>query len=218
MVKKLGIALLCAALGSTLHARDDISKSELFIGLELGSTKAESSTELFTNNAAWYPKLESKSDSVIEYGVRIGAEKEDWRTTLLYTYYNNDDAGFEETMHKGSILLDYFIWSSGTTAYDVKPYIGAHVGYVGYTLSGPLNLGGGNTATATWADDSGLFYGGQAGVAMTMSDVIQLDLSYRYSLTTLDNIEIQLLSSSPNRVVTGLDNMGSFVFSVNYFY
>jgi len=220
MVKKLGMVLLCAALGTTLYARDDISKSNLFVGLELESTKADATTEFFDVNIPLYPKLESSSSSVIEYGFRVGAEKENWRTTLLYTYYNNEDGGLEETMHKGSMLLDYFIWSSGTTEYNVKPYLGAHVGYMSYTASGPVDLGNGELASATWADDSGLFYGGQAGIAMTMSEVIQLDLSYKYSLTTLDSIEVPLplVSGQPTRAVTELDNMGSIAFSINYFY
>jgi len=184
MVKKLGIALLCAALGSTLYARDDISTSKLFVGLELDGTKADSTIELFDGNTVYYPKLKDKSDSVIEYGIRMGAEKDDWRTTLLYSYYNNEDSGVEETMHKGSMLLDYYILSTGSDAFTVKPYIGAHVGYMTYELSGHLN----NGLSANFADDSGIFYGGQAGVAMTISNVVQIDLSYRYSLTNLDKV------------------------------
>ena len=41
MIKKLGIALLCTALGTTLYAREDISTSKLFIGLELDGTKTD---------------------------------------------------------------------------------------------------------------------------------------------------------------------------------
>jgi hypothetical protein len=213
MIKKLGIALLCAALGTTLYAREDISTSKLFVGLELASTKADSSMELYMGNTLVSPKFTDTSGSVFEYGVRLGAEKEDWRTTLLYTYYNNTEEGIDETMHKGSMLLDYFLLSTGSAEYNVKPYIGAHVGYMTYEASGPI----GNTGfTGVYADDSGLFYGGQAGIAMTIAEVVELDLSYKYSLTSLDDISQFILSDT--KAVTSIDNMGSIVFAINYFY
>jgi len=219
MVKKMAIALLCTALGTSLYARDDISQSDIFIGLEIGSTKIDSSTEVFLINEFDEIDDSAKYDggSEIEYGIRMGAEKDEWRTTLLYTYYNNEDEGIEETMHKGSLLLDYFIWSSDSTDYNVKPYIGLHVGYMSYEASGDL-LGEGNQV---YADDSGLFYGAQAGIAMTISEVVQLDLSYRYSLTSMDDSENEkYLESSDEWLnsVNSLDNMGSIAFSINYFY
>jgi len=219
MVKKIAIALLCTALGTSLYAREDISKSDIFIGLEIGSTKIDSSTKVFlTDDEDDIIGDPAKYDggSEIEYGIRIGAEKDEWRTTLLYSYYNNDDEGIEETMHKGSLLLDYFIWSSDSIDYNVKPYIGLNVGYMSYEASGDL-LGEGNQV---YADDSGLFYGAQAGIAMTISEVVQLDLSYRYSLIAMDDSEDEKYLGSDEWLnsVNSLDNMGSIVFSVNYFY
>ena len=219
MVKKIAIVLLCIALGTSLYAREDISKGDIFIGLEIGSTKIDSSTKVFlTDDEDDIIGDPAKYDggSEIEYGIRIGAEKDEWRTTLLYSYYNNDDEGIEETMHKGSLLLDYFIWSSNSIDYNVKPYIGLNVGYMSYEASGDL-LGEGNQV---YADDSGLFYGAQAGIAMTISEVVQLDLSYRYSLTSMDDSENEkeLGSDVWLNSVNSIDNMGSIVFSVNYFY
>ena len=219
MVKKIAIVLLCTALGTSLYAREDISKSDIFIGLEIGSTKIDSSTKVFlTDDEDDIIGDPAKYDggSEIEYGIRIGAEKDEWRTTLLYSYYNNDDEGIEETMHKGSLLLDYFIWSSNSIDYNVKPYIGLNVGYMSYEASGDL-LGEGNQV---YADDSGLFYGAQAGIAMTISEVVQLDLSYRYSLIAMDDSEDEKYLGSDEWLnsVNSLDNMGSIVFSVNYFY
>lgn len=218
MVKKLGMALLCAALGSTLYAREDISTSKLFVGLELDSTKTDSSTEAYLGNTPAYWPIDNTSSSVIEYGARLGAEKEDWRTTILYTYYNNEEQGLEETMNKGSILLDYFIWSTGSAQYNVKPYIGAHVGYMSYEAN--VNSVAGFNAKI--ADDSGVFYGGQAGIAMTISEVVEFDLSYKYSLTTLDGINTpvngNIEGNQFDNIVTSLDNMGSIAFAINYFY
>jgi opacity protein-like surface antigen len=221
MIRKLGAALLCMALGTTLYARDDITTSKLFVGLELEGTKVDSTVELFDGNIVYFPKLKDTSDSVIEYGVRLGAAKEDWRTTLLYTYYNNDDAGFDETMHKGSLLLDYALWNTGSSSYTIEPYVGAHIGYMSYALSGDI----GNGVSLDLGSDTGLFYGGQAGIALTISEVVQLDLSYKYSLTNLDNIDtpfppgVITAGGDPiTNAVTSIDSMGSVAFSINYFY
>jgi len=221
MVKKIAITLLCAALGTSLYAREDISESNLFIGLEIDSTKVDTSTEVFLTDQNYNildsAKFGATSSSVIEYGIRLGAEKEEWRTTLLYSYYNNEDEGIEETMHKGALLLDYFIWSSNSTDYNVKPYVGAHVGYMNYEASGDL---AGYGINQIYADDSGFYYGAQAGIAMTISEVVQLDLSYRYSLTSIDDITGEDRISEDRWVnsVYALDNMGSIAFSINYFY
>jgi len=223
MVKKIGIALLCAVLGTSLQAREDISTSNLFIGLEIGSTKADSSAELlvvdrFGNEAASLDKITAVGDSAIEYGIRLGAEKDDWRTTIAYSYLNDDTDGFEETMHKGWLLLDYFIWSSGSDSYNVKPYLGAHIGYLGYeaTVYDP-NF----DVNQVLMDDTGFFYGGQAGLALIISDVVELDISYRYSFTSIDDV----VDTTPTGVngywydtVASVDNTGSIVFAINYFY
>ena len=223
MMKKVGIALLCVALGSTLYARDDISTSKLFIGLELGSTKVDSSAELavvdrFDNVVESFNKITATGDSTIEYGIRLGAEKEDWRTTVAYSYLNSDTNGFEETIHKGSLLLDYFIWSSGSDAYNVKPYLGGHIGYMSYegTIYDPTY-----DANQVLMDDTGFYYGGQAGIAMTISNVVELDLSYRYSFTSIDDVVDSVYTGVPGYwydTVASIDNMGSIVFAINYFY
>ena len=224
MVKKIGIALLCAALGTSLQAREDISTSKLFVGLELSSTKVDSSTEWFvvdssTAGAASIGKGTFIGDSSIEYGIRLGAEKEDWRTTIAYSYFNNDTDGLEETMHKGSLLLDYFIWSSGSDSYNIKPYIGAHIGYMSYetTVYNPnFNF------DEVLMDDTGFFYGGQAGLSLMISDVVELDISYRYSFTAIDDVvDSRPIKDAPGYwldTVSSVDNTGSIVFAINYFY
>ena len=59
------------------------------------------------------------------------------------------------------------------------------------------------------ADDSGIFYGGQAGIAMTISEVVQIDLSYKYSLTTLEEMEYDSLILAKMLLESNLDNMGT---------
>ena len=209
MVKKIATGILAVALTGSLYA-ENYSEGKKFIGVELGSTKLDSSARLYSDDGT-FTELAGKSNSNIEYGFRIGAQDEEWRTTLLYTYYNNEDSGLEETTHKGSISLDYFIWSTDAGGMNIKPFIGGHVGYMSYELSGDTGLG----LREIFADDANVFYGGQAGVALAIGEVVELDLSYRYSLTNLNDMPIDLVGG---HMESSLDNIGSIVFGLNYFY
>ncbi len=214
MVKKIAVACLCmAALGSSLDARE-LSNSKTFIGLELESTQADTSTQVYLNSATM-PPFKTSGDAVGEYGFNIGVEDEEWRTTFLYTYYNNDDKGAEETMNKGSLLVDYFIWTSSGSDYEIKPYIGAHIGYMSYEMNADLGYG-----NQILADESDIFYGGQVGVAMTVSEVIGLDLSYKYSGTNLTDMPTDFINENGDTLHfdTSLDNMRSIAFGIKYFY
>lgn len=214
MVKKIAVACLCVALGSSLSAREE-TYSKTFIGLELEGTKIDSSTQVYLNDATM-PPFESGNDYVGEYGFNIGVEDEEWRTTFLYTYFNNDNEGAEETMNKGSLLVDYFIWTSVGSDYEVKPYIGAHIGYMSYELTADLGYGD----QMTLADESGMFYGGQAGVAMSVSESVGLDLSYKYSVSNLTDIPADFTNANGDTLnfESSLDNMSSIAFSIKYFY
>ena len=202
MVKKIAAACLLMASGSTLHA-ESVSEPRTFIGFEIESSKTESSLQL-----GGFPKFNFESDSVVEYGARIGAENDEWRTTLLYTYYNDEENGAEETMNKGSLLLDYFFWKTDANTMNIKPYIGVHIGYMTYELEGDLLLAG---VPQTLSDGSGVFYGMQGGINMIVSEVVGLDLSYKYSLTGVDDSPVADTKFE-------LDNIGSIAFSINYYY
>ena len=213
MVKKIAIACLCMSLGGSLYAKD-MSGADIFIGLELESTKLDTSTKLDVNNI-YLGQFDETSDSLTEYGLRIGSENEEWRATLLYTYADNENFGTKETTNKGSLLLDYFLWSTGGMDYEVKPYLGVHVGYMNYEVTTDFGLG----IDRRLVDSSGTFYGAQLGVNVRISEVVGLDLSYKYSATTIEDNEL-FLDGSGNSLAykSELDNMGSIAFSINYFY
>jgi len=80
--------------------------------------------------------------------------------------------------------FDYYI----TDKYALKPYIGVNLGYMNYE--------------STDIDESGLVYGGQAGVQFRANDNIEMDLSYRYSASQIDEV----------------DHTGSFTFGLNYIF
>ncbi len=213
MVKKIATACLCMALGSSLYAKN-MSEDNVFIGLELESTKLDTSIKLDVNDF-YLGQFDETSDSMTEYGLRIGAENEEWRATLLYTYADNKDAGVKETTNKGSLLLDYFFWSSGGLDYEIKPYLGLHVGYMNYEVTTDLGLG----INRRIVDSSGMFYGAQLGVALNVSEVVGFDISYKYSVTSIEDDELIINGSGDSLAYeSSLDNMGTIAFSVNYFF
>ena len=174
MMKKIVVALLCVVLGTTLYARDGVSESRTFIGLELGYVEVQGDT-LFA------PQYTGDYD--VQFGIRLGAEKEEWRTTLIFDYYDSDTN--DQSVQQGLMTVDYYVLGNENV---VKPYIGLNVGYGRYE--------------STYVDESTFLYGGQVGVVVHAADMVNLDLSYRYSLTGGDLF----------------DHVGGIVFSVDYLF
>jgi opacity protein-like surface antigen len=167
MVKKIGIALLCMALGSTLYARDDISTSTTFVGLEVGYSEVQGSVghyDIVDGHDIGVITPNFTGDYDIEYGLRIGAEKEQWRTTFIFDYYNSSKN--DQNIEQGYLTLDYYILEKESA---FRPYIGINVGYGNYE--------------STFVEDSGFLYGGQAGVVLEVAGKMNFDLGYRYSLS-----------------------------------
>jgi len=159
MVKKIAITLLCVALGSSLQARE-ISKSEKFLGLEVGAATIQADT------GGFFPELEHDGTDV-EIGIRIGAQINEWRTMIIFDYFDSEDD--DQNYEKGFLELDYFFLSSENDSASFRPYVGFNAGYMNYE--------------STNIDENGFLYGGQAGFTYRVMDNIDLDLMYRYSLT-----------------------------------
>ena len=119
MVKKIGMALLCVALGTTVYARD-ISESQKFIGVEVSITEVQGE------------QPGDKSDDV-SYGVRVGAKNEQWRTMFTLNYF---DSG-EHNVEKLFLSVDYFFLKTDfMDNYALQPYLGINAGYMNYESTG----------------------------------------------------------------------------------
>jgi len=176
MVKKIAIACLCMALGSSLNARE-MSESETFIGLEVGYTEVQGDRIGLLDN----------TDEDVSYGFRIGAQNGEWRTMFLFNHYDNSDT--DQTVSQGLFTLDYFLLDNKSSSESTfRPYMGANVGYANYE--------------STPVDENGFLYGGQVGFVVDVAETVDLDFTYRYSLSNAD----------------ALDHVGSFVFGINYLY
>ena len=158
MIKKIASVLMCTVLSSALYGADNTS-SKGFLGLEVGYGYVDG--DLSTGS-------KHKGDAV-EYGLRLGAQSDEWRTMFVFDYFDSDDD--DQSVEKAFLMLDYFFTDSDIDT-TVKPYIGANVGYANYE--------------STLVDESGFLYGGQIGVVMKAGESLDIDLSYRYSLGEVD--------------------------------
>ncbi len=162
MMKKTVVALLAGlALGNTLYA-DSAPGDKKFLGLEVGAAEVQGDT---------YSELNKKGNTA-EFGIRLGAQTDDWRTTFVYDYYNSSSD--DQKVNKGLAMIDYFFYNSGSEV-SVRPFIGLNVGYANYQ--------------STAIDVSGVMYGGQAGIVIGITPQIDLDLGYRYSLTQINEVD-----------------------------
>jgi len=191
MMKKVAIVCLCTMLGSTLYARDDISESKPFIGVELGYATIQGDV------GGFFPGdiIHDYEGSDIEYGIRIGAKKDEWRTTISFNYYDSSSDGYDQNYEKGLLSLDYFFLYSKKEKNAFQPFIGLNVGYVNYESTNNIDM-------------NGFVYGAQAGVLFSVTENIDLDLMYRYSLS----------NATQDDRDAALDHIGSIVFGINYVY
>jgi len=189
MMKKMAIALLCTVLGTTLYAREDISVSKPFIGLEIGYATVQGDVGGFFPGDV----VRDYEGSDIEYGIRLGAQKEDWRTTLTFNYFDGTNDGYEQNYEKGLVSFDYFVINDKESG--LKPYIGLNVGYANYESTNDIDM-------------SGFVYGVQAGIVLNVAEKIDLDLMYRYTLSNATQEDHD----------ASLDHIGSIVFGVNYIF
>jgi len=175
MMKKVAAVLLSTIIGSSLYAGNYDTNTKGFLGLEVGAATVEGERLNDYNH---------KGDA-IEYGIRFGAKSDDWRATFAFDYF--DSSSDDQNVEKGLFLIDYFFFDTDSSI-SVKPFIGANVGLVNYESTG--------------VDATDFIYGGQAGILLGIAESIDLDLSYRYSLSGSERI----------------NNLGSIVFGLNYLY
>jgi opacity protein-like surface antigen len=171
MKKTLALAVL---LASGAYA-ENFTSSQTFIGLDLGYSQVKG----YINNGG---TLAYEDDSDMQYGFRIGAQNEEWRTTFIFGYYDNGDT--DQNVEEYLVTVDYFLTDETST---IRPYIGANVGYANYEAD-------------YVEDEGGVIYGGQLGFTVDLAPQVNMDLSYRYSVTDFDE----------------LDHIGGVMLGVNY--
>ncbi len=190
MVKKVTIALLCTVLGSTLYAKDDSSNGKPFIGLEIGYATVQGDV------GGFFPGdiIRDYEGSDVEYGIHIGSQNEEWRAMFGFNYFDSTKDDKAQNYTKGLVSLDYFFLNAQKDN-SFKPYFGANLGYINYESTDNIDM-------------SGFIYGAQAGIVFSVTDNIDLDVMYRYSLS----------NATQDDRDASLDHVGSIVFGINYVY
>ena len=169
MVKKT--VMLCA-LCASLTSAGDIFETERIFGVEAGYAEVQ----------GFHPT--NTSDN-LTYGLRVGAQSEEWRTTININLYDSK----RHNVERAFLSLDYFFMNEvNTKPLLFSPYIGVNVGYMNFESIG--------------TDENGLIYGGEAGLTLSLVESLDIDLGYRYSL------------SSPD----ALDHVGEFFLGLNFKY
>jgi opacity protein-like surface antigen len=160
MFNKVFLAIIFTVTLS--QAVDDFS-SERLLGIEVGYA---------TTSTTASGVLSSSHD--VEVGFRIGAQNEEWRTTLRANFMEANGRDYQRVM----LDFDRFVWESlyKTDSVVFKPFLGAHLGWLRYTDDIALS-------------DNGFAYGGQMGLALNVLNQVDFDLSYRYTVTDMETVD-----------------------------
>ena len=183
-MKRIIAIVLGVLLGSALYA-ENYSEGKKFLGIEIGAAQLQGGVYLDLLDPYSYDQFYEGSD--ITYGLRFGAQNDKYRTMILFNYYDNTDE--DQNLQMGLVTIDYFVVSEDMASMTIKPFIGINVGYMQYE--------------STLVEDSDFVYGGQAGLVANISDKIDIDLSYRYSLSWESE---------------AMDHFGAAMLGVNYLY
>jgi opacity protein-like surface antigen len=160
MKKSLALAVL---LASGAYAQN-FTTSQTFIGFDIGYAQVKGYVN--ENDTISY-----KDDSDMKYGLRLGAQNDKWKTTLMFNYYDNSDTS--QNVEEYVVAIDYFLADKSS---QIRPYIGANIGYANYESD-------------LIEDEGGVIYGGQLGVVVDVAEHFNVDLSYRYSITGYDELD-----------------------------
>ena len=162
------------------NAREISEESVGFIGIEVGGALIQGDT-----TGTIFGEVNHKGKGV-SFGVKLGAQNEQWKSSVIIDYFNSDDD--DQMYERAMIQVDYFIAPTMFATSAFRPYIGINGGYLNYE--------------STAINENGITYGGDIGFNVGVSDSVDLDLTYRYSI------------AGPHE----FDNIHNVVVGINYLY
>lgn len=159
MLKRLFIPLMLAGVVLGVNAGDyemEASPTKVFLGIQLSGAWVQGTHKTDLNYAT----------KGFGYGVRLGAQNGEWRTMLSVDKMNNKKVSYE----RGELHVDYLFQQAEMAEMGLRPFIGLNGGYANYEAEGGIN-------------ENGFTYGGEAGIVYDLSDQIDIDLTYQYTLS-----------------------------------
>ncbi len=178
MFKKALIPLMVAGfvIGAQAGNYDmEASPSKVFVGAQIGGAWVQGTHESDLNYKT----------SGFAYGLRLGAQNNEWRTMITFDKFKNDEASYE----RGEVHAQYLFSIAQMADMGLRPFIGLNGGYANYEAKGGVN-------------ESGFTYGGEAGVVFDLSENIDIDLTYQYTIGHAD----------------AFDHTGNLILGINYKY
>jgi len=127
-------------------------------------------------SAIFASEAEGESGSGMSLGLRFGAQNIEWRTMAILEKFGSDEE--YNNYVKATLQLDYYFLGQDNLMVDtfaIRPYAGVNAGGMSVDTKNQ------NVKTLT--------YGGQVGATMNLTRQIDLDVGYRYNLTTSDLVD-----------------------------
>ena len=178
MLKKMFMPLMVAGMVASASAGNydmEANPSQVFLGVQLSGAWVQGTHQTNLNYAT----------RGYGYGVRLGAQNAEWRTMLTADKMNNGKVSYE----RGELHVDYLFQQPEMAAMGLRPFIGISGGYANYEAEGGIN-------------ENGFTYGGEAGIIYDLTENIDIDLSYRYSMSS----------------AAAFDHVGNLGIGINYKY
>ena len=185
MGTKCATLLLSTLLATTLYGQNEVSSGKPFFGLEVGYATVQGDVGGLLPDSI----ISNYEISDVEFGVRMGAQQDAWRATFGFNYFDGTEDGKAQNYEKFTGSLDYMFLKSNKSM--IQPFIGANIGYINYESTNNIDM-------------SGFIYGVQTGVVLSVTEHIDIDVQYRYSLG-VDSED-------------AFDSIGSAVVGINYLY
>lgn len=171
MIKRISALLVATVLTIPVAAEDTRAfgktNTVALIGLELGSMNMDAQNDFG----------QSYSESgIFDFGIRLGAKTEDYRFMGAFHVLDNYNAPNGDTVKNTLVTahLDYMFWRWDVGSnMDLKPFIGANVGYQEYKTGS--------------IDEDGVTYGAETGLILDMG-IVDADLGIRYMGSQADHV------------------------------
>ena len=142
----------------------------------VGSSTMEGPFVGIEANGVLSSSAEGVDASGMSFGLRFGAQNVDWRTMAVLERFSNN--GEANAYTRGLLQLDYFFLGMDNLmidTYGIRPYAGLNAGLL--------------SMDTTTKNVKSLTYGAQAGATMNVTSNIDLDLGYRYNLSSGETVD-----------------------------
>lgn len=201
MKKSLVLAGLLAA--SSMMATE--AKDNMFVGIEVGSTKFDYSASLLGATI-------SDSDSASTYSIKAGKYLGNAGRVYIGTSFYNSESNVDVNSY--AVGYDYMFYNKS----KFTPFIGVNVGYMSYEAKGldAALAGSGVTSSSDKVDISGVTYGAEIGGAYEVHKNFDIEVGARFIMSSADDSITFSDGTDSVAVAFEIDNPVQWYVGLNY--